>query len=381
MLIRGILSVMTDVPMLCPMHVPQADVMYPLIKDQKLRNILCYCWGDYGLPPDRSSWALHVMVVNHYLSGAAYPTGGAGEIACRIIPTIQRAGGTCYVSAPVKHLELDASGAAVGVVLGRRDTVIRAPVVISSVGARTTFSKLVPEKHRHRVAEPLAALEDRGVVEPSNSHLCLFVALNGTQRELKLPASNFWLADTPDGSVAQRKYEESNGGFDNGFPGVFLSFPSTKDKEWPNRFPGKSTAHIIAPAEHPWFDNWAGTKLKSRGDAYLSLKERLTAELLEHMYTHFPHLKGKVEFTELGTPLSNDHYLGVLHGESYGLAGTPKRFRQAWLKPGTPIPGLYLTGQDVVSMGVMGAATAGLLTAVAVAPRCAWSNLRVLANL
>lgn len=99
------------------------------------------------------------------------------------------------------------------------------------------------------------------------------------------------------------------------------------------------------------------------------------------MYTHFPHLHGKVEFTELGTPLSNDHYLGVQQGESYGLAGTPKRFRQAWLKPGTPIPGLYLTGQDVVSMGVMGAATAGLLTAVAVAPRCAWSNLRVLANL
>ena len=64
------------------MHMLQADVMYPLIKDQKLRNILCYCWGDYGLPPDRSSWALHVMVVNHYLSGAAYPTGGAGEIAC-----------------------------------------------------------------------------------------------------------------------------------------------------------------------------------------------------------------------------------------------------------------------------------------------------------
>ena len=51
-------------------------------------------------------------------------------------------------------------------------------------------------------------------------------------------------------------------------------FPSTKDKEWPDRFPGKSTAHIIAPAEHPWFDNWAGTTIKSRGDAYVAERPR-----------------------------------------------------------------------------------------------------------
>ena len=158
-------------------------------------------------------------------------------------------------------------------------------------------------------------------------------------------------------------------------------FPSTKDNEWDQRFPGKSTAHIIAPVEHAWFENWAGTKLKKRGDAYLALKERLSEMLLGEMFKMFPQLADKVGFHELGTPLSNEHYLGVSYGESYGLAGNPARFRQRWLQPQTPIRGLYLTGQDIVSMGVMGAATGGLLTAIAVDPRAAWSNLRVLATL
>ena len=44
------------------------------------------------------------------------------------------------------------------------------------------------------------------------------------------------------------------------------------------------------------------------------------------MYKEFPHLRQKVVFAELGTPLSSEHYLGSPH--SYGLAHTPARFRQ-----------------------------------------------------
>ena len=46
------------------------------------------------------------------------------------------------------------------------------------------------------------------------------------------------------------------------------------------------------------------------------------------------------------------------------------------------VPGLYLTGQDVISAGVIGAAVAGCLTALTVAPlRVGAQNLRTLAAL
>ena len=97
------------------------------------------------------------------------------------------------------------------------------------------------------------------------------------------------------------------------------------------------------------------------------------------MYTEFPQLRGKVVFAELGTPLSSEHYLGTPH--SYGLAHTPARFQQDWLSVHTPISGLYLTGQDIVSCGVMGAMIGGFLTAMAIKPQIAWHNLRILTHL
>ena len=48
-------------------------------------------------------------------------------------------------------------------------------------------------------------------------------------------------------------------------------------------------------------------------------------------------------------------------GEVYGLRATPARFQVRSLRPKTP--NLYLTGQDVVTLGVAGAMLGGLATA------------------
>jgi len=51
------------------------------------------------------------------------------------------------------------------------------------------------------------------------------------------------------------------------------------------------------------------------------------------------------------------------HGEIYGLASTPERFAIRKLGARTPIRGLYLTGQDVSSLGVVGALYGGVISA------------------
>ena len=49
-------------------------------------------------------------------------------------------------------------------------------------------------------------------------------------------------------------------------------------------------------------------------------------------------------------------------GELYGADHTPDRFRQKWLKPKTPIKGLFLTGQDITTVGLPSALASGVLT-------------------
>jgi all-trans-retinol 13,14-reductase len=56
-------------------------------------------------------------------------------------------------------------------------------------------------------------------------------------------------------------------------------------------------------------------------------------------------------------------------GEAYGLAATPERFRLRSLTPHTSVRNLYLTGQDVVSLGVAGALFGGVVTASAILRR------------
>jgi len=53
------------------------------------------------------------------------------------------------------------------------------------------------------------------------------------------------------------------------------------------------------------------------------------------------------------------------HGEIYGIASTPNRFLMRELGARTPIRGLYLTGQDTASLGVVGALYGGVIGASA----------------
>lgn len=60
----------------------------------------------------------------------------------------------------------------------------------------------------------------------------------------------------------------------------------------------------------------------------------------------------------------------MYRGSSYGLEHCCQRFiDHAWvsaLRPATPVKGLFLTGQDLVTAGVAGAGAAGLLTGLRV---------------
>ena len=154
------------------------------------------------------------------------------------------------------------------------------------------------------------------------------------------------------------------------FPVVYISFPSAKDPDYLNRHPGTATIEIVAPAPHEWFKKWQDTQWGKRGDDYDAFKAGLGDRLMEHLYARLPQLRGQVDHYEVSTPLSTDWFGGYQQGELYGLAHTSERMRQDWLRPQTDIPGLWLTGQDVLTCGVTGAMMAGLLTTMSmVGPR------------
>jgi len=99
------------------------------------------------------------------------------------------------------------------------------------------------------------------------------------------------------------------------------------------------------------------------------LKNRLGYHIVDQVCQLFPNIKNAIDVVQVGTPLTNEHYLCSHEGSIYGLDHCQQRFLpedSALLRPTTGIPGLFLTGQDIMSAGFVSALNAGLLCASAV---------------
>lgn len=334
------------------------EVVEDLTANQKLVAVLTGQYGNYGLPPSQSSFAVHAMLVGDYLEeGGFFPAGGASRFAAAVVPTIERAGGRVVVRAAVTEV-LVAFGEAVGVRLadGRE---IRARRVVSDAGIFNTFTRLLPPG----TIGDTAALER---LERGDGHIYLYVGLDRTAEDLALPKANYWLF--PD-EHHERNVAAWAANPDAPFAGVFLAFPSAKDPTFTKRFPGRATVDIITSARWHWFERWEHTRVQHRGAEYEALKRRFAGRLLECLYQRFPQTRGRVAHAELSTPLSTRHFTGWARGELYGLGHTPARFAARLLRPRTPLKNLFLTGQDVCTAGLSGAAVGAAMCASAILGR------------
>jgi len=175
-----------------------------------------------------------------------------------------------------------------------------------------------------------------------------------------LPKTNYWIyPEHLDHDTAIDEYVKD---LDADFPVVYISFPSAKDPDWSNRYPGKSTIDIITLLPYAPFDKWSNSQWMKRDEAYTALKEKIAQRLLKELYKHIPQAEGKITHYELSTPLTTKHFVNYKEGEIYGVDHSPKRFRQRFLQPRTPIQNFYLTGQDIVTAGVAAALFSGVIT-------------------
>jgi len=334
------------------------SVLNELTDNQELIKVLTGQYGDYGLPPSRSSFAMHVSIAKHYFQGGCFPVGGSAQIVETIDPVIAESGGTILTNAEVAEVVIE-NGKATGVKMSD-GKVFKGDIIISGAGIVNTYEKFLPQEvvTKHSLQEKLKK------VTPSIAHVCLYIGLNGSPEELNLPKANYWIyPDDLDHDDCVSRYEKD---IDAAFPVVYISFPAAKDPTWNERYPGKSTIDIITAMPYNLFNEWKGTRWKKRGEDYEALKEKLAQRLLEELYKKEPQVKGKVDHYELSSPITTQHFMNYDKGELYGIDHNPERYEQRFLQPKTPIKNLYLTGQDIVTCGVAGALFAGFLTASAI---------------
>ncbi len=322
-------------------------------KSEKLRAITISQWGNYGLPPSQSAFMIHGLIANHFMNGGYYPEGGTDTILESIMPSIIKNGGTILHNTSVTNVIIE-NGRAIGVATRTQKSKkisqknYYSPVIVSSAGAYNTFTKLVPDHLNLPFKDKCEELSRPSVC------VALYLGLKGDINSLGFSGANCWIFDT-------FNHEDSflNTGLLNGKPtSCFLSFTP------PDKITGKvNTATIIALTNYDSFKEWSHQISGKRDKDYYELKEKIAAGLIEFVSARYPGFSSMIDYYELGTPLSAEKYTASHEGAMYGLPATPERYRQKWLSVKTPIDGLYLTGADISSLGIVSSMMSGFATA------------------
>jgi len=333
------------------------DYLERRFADPRLRAVVASQWGDYGLPPSQSAFAVHALVVGHYLRGGWYPVGTSRTIADGAREVIESRGGACLVDHTVEEILVE-QGHAVGVRAsykkgrGPREATFRAPVVISDAGAHTTATRLLAPGTAPRLARSVAS------AEPSISTVTLYLGLSDSPESLGFTGANHWYFDSYDHDLTRARWAEVLVGKP---PGAYLSFPSLKDPD-----ARRHTAEVIAFVEYDAFAPWRDELWKRRGPEYELIKKQITLGLLDLVERHHPGFRDLVAFAELSTPLTVEGFTGHQRGGIYGLAATPQRIRDHLVPARTEVDGLFIAGADACSPGVAGAMMGGVFAAGAV---------------
>lgn len=293
------------------------DVISSMRAGEKAIAVCAYHWGDFGETPRHLSFAAHAMLTAHWWTGNFYPVGGPKALAQGLRSEIKKHGGDIRLGCRV----LETKPGSVTYARKNTKTVVESEETFYACGIRAA-SKI------SSFEAPLGG----------ESFFITYVAFDDTPTRLDLPTHNTWVMkgglDHDENMQRWRQWK--------GEPAMtFISFNCAKD---PAAAHNKATVSLVCPVA-----------CFERGDQYSSKKETIETMLCDILYEQFPHLKAHEVFRFSGSPSTFDDYIGTLDGVIYG---TKKTGTLSFRAP----DGTRITGADVLSAGVCGAAAGAVLS-------------------
>lgn len=332
------------------------EVLNEFISNPKLSAVLSAQWGTFGGKPREASFGIHAMIMAHYLSGARYPGGGAASIAKGLVPVIEAAGGSARAGTAVSEVIIE-EGVAVGVRTSD-GAEARAPVIVSAIGAGETVKRLLPAGIRRQ--EWAAEIES---FTPAICHFDLFLGFEGEIDRCGATRSNHWFYESWETNDAIWT------SLDAPIPAMFVSFPSLKDPMHDAGATQRHTGECLVLADWSTVASFAAGQGSDHAAEWAGFKNDILERMIAFFEARFPALASLVVYREIGTPLATVSFTGHEKGGFYGVEATPRRMLSDALSARTPVPGLFLTGQDVMTPGIAGALFGGMFCAAAIDSR------------
>ncbi|MCX6112018.1 MAG: hypothetical protein NTY22_01860 [Proteobacteria bacterium] len=135
-----------------------------------------------------------------------------------------------------------------------------------------------------------------------------------------------------------------------------INFVSIKNLDDPTTFPFM----ILIPDNIAHYSEWRDSSHGKRPKEYIDHMKNKAENLLNYIEKYKPGFKSSVKHYATAGPLTNIHYNNSVEGSTFGIYHSIKQTGVRAIGPRTHINNLFLTGQNTLFPGVLGAAISGL---------------------
>lgn len=296
------------------------DFIDTFITDDKLQKIFYSLWLYCSLPEDRAS-ALYgvLMLMIHIIESSHYIEGGCDNLAEILANYIIDNKSMIKYSSLVEEI-LIKDNLAYGVRLSNNEEYY-GKVIISNANANDTLKKLI--KNQDILPNIIKRRIDK--LETSISTFALYVAAK-VNKNIKSPfneANQIFYLESEDNDLI---YQSSNDKNLLPFQNLLITeIPSTQKD-------GYKTYNIYSLMSFNRHEDWK------------SVKEDLTAKLLEKIKTFIGNYWEEITFVESATPKTFYRYTLNTNGAMYGFENTSDAYKGAKMDNTTGVKNLFLAG-------------------------------------
>lgn len=324
-----------------------AEYIESITSDVRLQNVLAGSNPLYAGKKDKTPLYVHALILNSYISGSYRMVDGGAQIAKMLTMQIRKHGGELLKHQHVISANFD-DQRSVTEVITKQGMAFRGKNFISNLHPAMTID-IFGESHF------LKAYRNRiNHIENTASSFIVHLSFH----ENTFPYLNYNIYDYECDDVWESiEYTQED------WPkAMFLCTPaSSRNKEF------AESMSVMTYMDYSEVSEWEGTyntiaEKSERGERYEAFKRRKEEIIVEKLELKYPGIRKMIKGVYSSSPLTFKDYIGTKDGSMYGILKDANNIHASILNPRTRIPNLYLTGQNLIFHGILGATIGAFVT-------------------
>lgn len=318
-----------------------------ITKNEQLRSVLLGSGILYAGDAKTTPLYVVALIMNSFIKGSYRLVDGGSQLAKALVGRIREFGGEVLKRKEVCGARWNADGSIASLVC----------LDGSEYASHRVISTLHPVKTIHMLGKEHFVPANVRRIERLKNTVSTFL-VNIVLKEEAIPYINhnfydFFTDDTWD----TVDYQQEN------WPQVLFTCTAATSKSMPYA----DSLSVMAYMSKEETEKWAGThntvaKQQCRGEEYEAFKREKEERVIARLEERFPDIRDHILAVYSSTPLTYRDYLGTPEGELYGIEKNYHNPAGTLINPRTRIPNLFLSGQNIVFHGILGATIGALVT-------------------